>query len=300
MTDRIATAGPIALAGASGRLLRRRLVDIVGWSLTTLAFALLGGAMVWILAVVFMRGFSALTPQVLTHVTEGTGGGLLNAIEGTIVLALGGILLALPPGLAAGIYLAEFDYGYLTPILRFLSDVLVGVPSIVIGYFGYVTMVVDLGWKFSALAGSVALAIISLPYICRTSEMAIRQVPRSMREAAYALGAKEGTVVMSICLPQALPGILTGVLLALAISVGETAPLLYTAGWSSYLWTGHLTNEPIGYLTYAIWAFITEPFESAHALAYAAAFLVTMFVLIISVLSRVAFDENTGWRRRSR
>ena len=288
-----------ARRGTGSRKLRRRISDAIGWTLTTLAFLLLGGAMVWILAVVFARGVSALNWTTLTTVTQGTAGGLLNAIEGTVVLAVGGILLAIPPGLAAGIYLAEFDTGYLAPTIRFLADVLVGVPSIVIGYFSYVTMVVGLGWKFSVAAGSIALAIISLPYICRTSEMAIRQVPRAMREGAYALGAKDATVVMTVSLPVAFPGILTGVLLALAISVGETAPLIYTAGWSNYLWSGHLTQEPIGYLTYVIWAFITQPFASAHALAYAAAFLVTVFVLLISIASRMLFDENARWRRRS-
>lgn len=280
---------PVGIRAASGRRLRSRLFDYLGWGLCGLAFVLLASAMLWILVMVFLRGFHALTFKVLTHITEGYGGGLLNAIEGTLVLAFGGILLALPPGLAAGIYLAEFDDGRLAPAIRFLADVSVGVPSIVIGYFGYVTMVVALGWKFSVAAGSIALAIISLPYICRTSEMAIRQVPRGLREAAYALGATESRVATSVYLPVALPGVLTGVLLALAISVGETAPLLYTAGWSNYLWNGHLTNEPIGYLTYAIWAFITEPFEGAHALAYAAALFVTFFVLVISILSRLLF-----------
>jgi phosphate transport system permease protein len=289
-------AGSVRVAG--GRVLRRRLFAYFGWGFCALAFVLLGGATVWILATVFVRGLGALNLTVLTQITEGTGGGLLNAIEGTGVLALGGLLLSAPPGLAAGIYLAEYDDGRLAPVIRFLSDVLVGVPSIVIGYFGYVTMVVDLGWKFSVLAGSVALAIISLPYICRTSEMAIRQVPGSMREAAYALGAGEARVALGICVPIALPGILTGILLSLAISVGETAPLLYTAGWSNYLWTGHFTQEPIGYLTYAIWAFITEPFSGAHALAYAAALFVTLFVLVISILSRLVLDENAGWRGR--
>ncbi|HTX33916.1 MAG TPA: phosphate ABC transporter permease PstA [Bryobacteraceae bacterium] len=278
---------------------RRRFQDYLGWSASALAFLLLGGAMVWILAIVFVKGLDSLTPQVLTHVTEGTGGGLLNAIEGTMVLALGGVLLAVPPGLACGIYLAEFDYGRLAPVIRFLIDVLVGVPSIVIGYFGYVTMVVMLGWQFSAAAGSVALAIISLPYISRTTEMALREVPRGLREAAYALGATDRAVVLGISVPAALPGILTGILLALAISVGETAPLLYTAGWSSYLWNGHLIKEPIGYLTYVIWAFITEPFASAQALAYAAALFVTLFVLVISVLSRLLLDQSVGWRGRS-
>lgn len=294
------TAGPdtALLQESAGPGIRRAFLDYLGWTLCALAFLLLSSAMVWILAIVFLRGSHAISWNVMTTVTQGVGGGLLNAIEGTVLLAVGGILLAVPPGLAAGIYLAEFDTGRFGPVLRFLADVLVGVPSIVIGYFAYVTMVSGLGWKFSLAAGSIALAIISLPYICRTSEMAIRQVPRSMREAAYGLGATDSKVALGICLPIAMPGVLTGILLALAISVGETAPLIYTAGWSNYLWNGRLTNEPVGYLTYAIWAFITEPFESAHQLAYAAAFFVTLFVLIISVVSRVALDENIGFRRR--
>ena len=277
---------------------RRRVFDYLGWTMSALAFLLLGGAMVWILATIFVNGLGSLTPQVVTQVTEGTGGGLLNAIEGTAVMSLGGVLLAVPPGLACGIYLAEFDCGSLAPVIRFLVDVLVGVPSIVIGYFGYVTMVVTLGWQFSAAAGSVALAIISLPYISRTTEMALRQVPQGLREAAYALGAADRQVVLGVTLPAALPAVLTGILLALAISVGETAPLLYTAGWSNYLWNGHIVREPIGYLTYVIWAFITEPFASAHALAYAAALFVTLFVLVISVLSRMLLGRTAQWHGR--
>ncbi|MGC8491943.1 MAG: phosphate ABC transporter permease PstA [Syntrophobacteraceae bacterium] len=279
-----------------GLFLRRRILDYLGWGLSTISFVLLGGAMLWILITVFLRGFNALSFEVVTHVTTGTAGGLLNAIEGTVVLAAGGLLLAVPPGLAAGIYLALFDTGRLAPAIRFLADVLAGIPSIVVGYFGYITMVVTLGWQFSVAAGSVALAIISLPYICRSSEMALNQVPRGVRESAYALGAGDGRVALSICVRMAMPGIVTGILLAFAISVGETAPLLYTAGWSNYLWDGHVTREPIAYLTYAIWAFITEPFESAHALAYAAALFVTLFVLAISVVSRAVL----GGRKRLR
>lgn len=278
---------------------RRRIINWLGWGLSGLAFVLLAGAMVWILEMVFARGAGALSWKVLTTITQGTGGGLLNAIEGTAVLAFGGILLAVPPGLAAGIYLAEFPGGKLAPTVRFLTDVLVGVPSIVVGYFAYVTMVVDLGWQFSVAAGSIALAIISLPYVVRTSEVAIRQVPNTLREAGYALGATPGKVVLRICVPMALPSIMTGVLLALAISVGETAPLIYTAGWSNYMWNGQMTHAPIGYLTYAIWAMITEPFESAHALAYAAAFFVTVFVLLISVASRAVLYKRAGMMQRA-
>ncbi|HTW44464.1 MAG TPA: phosphate ABC transporter permease PstA [Acidobacteriaceae bacterium] len=274
---------------------RRRIFNWLGWGVTGLTFAVLAAAMVWILEMVFARGAGALNWQVLSSVTLGLGGGLLQAIEGTAVLALGGTLLAIPPGIAAGIYLSEYPRGPVAPVIRFLTDVLVGVPSIVVGYFAYVTMVDGLGWKFSVAAGSIALAIIAVPYIVRTSEVAIRGVPNAVREAGYGLGVTPGTVIMRICLPMALPSIMTGVLLALAIGVGETAPLIYTAGWSTYMWTGHLTNEPIGYLTYAIWSFITEPADSAHALAYAAAFLVTFFVLIISVSARFVLNRRAGW-----
>lgn len=277
--------------------LRRRLFNGLGWALIALAFTSLAAAMLSILIMVFIRGSHALNIKIFTTSTAGMTGGLLNAIEGTAAMSFGGILLAIPPGIAAGIYLSEFRRGYLAPVLRFLSDVLVGVPSIVVGYFAYVTMVVDLGWHFSAAAAAIALAIISLPYITRTTEVALRAVPNTLREAGLGLGANTGTVIMRICLPMAAPGILTGILLALSISVGETAPLIYTAGWSDYVWTGHLTNEPVGYLTYVIWTAITEPNEGAHALAYAAAFLVTIFVLLISVATRIVLTRRAGAQR---
>lgn len=277
--------------------IRRRLFNGAGWVLVTLAFLILGAAMLSILVMVFARGAHALNFKTFTTSTAGMTGGLLNAIVGTTAMSFGGILVAIPPGIAAGIYLSEFRRGYLAPVLRFLSDVLVGVPSIVVGYFAYVTMVVDLGWHFSAAAAAIALAIISLPYITSTTEVALRAVPNTLREAGLGLGVNTGTVIMRICLPMAAPGILTGILLALSISVGETAPLIYTAGWSDYLWSGHLTNEPVGYLTYVIWTAITEPYEGAHALAYAAAFLVTVFVLLISVATRIVITRKGGAHR---
>jgi phosphate transport system permease protein len=136
--------------------------------------------------------------------------------------------------------------------------------------------------------------VICLPYICRTTELALRQVSNDLRDAAYSLGADDRRVILGICLPAALPSILTGILLALAVSVGETAPLLYTAGWSNYMWDGRLTHSPIGYLTYAIWTFINEPFASANALAYAAAFLVTAFVLVINILARFVLNRRAA------
>ena len=272
--------------------LSRRIGSLVGWTLTGACLLVLSVLMLWILAVVFMRGVGALKLSIFTSITQGNGGGLLNAIEGTLVLSAGALLLAVPFGVASGIYSSEYPNSPWSKTIRFLADVLVGVPSIVVGYFGYVGMVQWLGWSFSVAAGSISLAIISLPYICRTTELALRQVPNDLRDAAYSLGANERRVVLGVCLPVAMPSILTGVLLALAISVGETAPLLYTAGWSNFMWDGHLTHSPIGYLTYAIWTFINEPFASANKLAYAAAFLVTGFVLIINVFARFVLERR--------
>ncbi len=272
--------------------LSRRIGSLVGWTLTGACMLVLSVLMVWILVVVFMRGVGALKLSTFTTITQGNGGGLLNAIEGTLVLSAGALLLAVPFGVASGIYSSEYPNSPWSRTIRFLADVLVGVPSIVVGYFGYVGMVQWLGWSFSVAAGSISLAIISLPYICRTTELALRQVPNDLRDAAYSLGANERRVVLGVCLPVAMPSILTGVLLALAVSVGETAPLLYTAGWSNFMWDGRLTHSPVGYLTYAIWTFINEPFASANKLAYAAAFLVTGFVLIINVFARFVLERR--------
>ncbi len=235
---------------------------------------------------VLVKGGSAVSPTLFTQVTNGISGGLLNAIEGTLVLSGGALLIAAPVGVLTGIYLGEYGHGRWGRVVRFLADVLTGVPSIVMGYFAYVTLVVGMGWQFSALAGAITLAIMVMPYIARFTELAMLQNPTSLREAAYALGCKEHQVVLRVLLPSARSGVVTGVLFALAVSVGETAPLIYTAGWSNYLWNGHLTQAPIGYLTYVIWSFINQPFASAHALAYAAAFLVVVMVLAISLVAR--------------
>jgi len=272
---------------ADARRQWRQINGSIGWILCGVAFCMLAAAMLWILGMVLVRGLSALTPTVFTEVTQGTGGGLLNAIEGTGVIAVGTLILGVPFGIAAGIFVAEYRSTTWARIVRFLSDVLVGVPSVVLGYFGYITLVEGLGWHFSVAAASITLAVLCLPYICRTTELALREVPDTLREAGYAIGASPARVTFQLTMLSAMPGIVTGVLLALAISVGETAPLLYTAGWSSYMWNGAMVRSPIGYLTYAIWAFINEPFAAANALAYAAALLTTAFVLLISLISRI-------------
>ncbi len=272
----------------------RRVVDGVTWLLAALSFAVLIFALLHILSYVFIKGMPALSFKIFSEDTQGIAGGLRNAIVGSLVLSALALLLAVPIGVSAGVYLAEHGAGWSGKISRFLSDVLVGVPSIVLGYFGYIVMVIGFGWKFSLLAGAITLAILMLPYIARTTEMALHAVPQALREAAYALGCPEWRLVARVLLPAARIPILTGILMALAIALGETAPLLYTAGWSNYLWTGQFTHAGVGYLTYVIWSFIGEPYPSAHELAYAAAFLITLMVLIINISARLLLIK---WRR---
>ncbi|MDE3022853.1 MAG: phosphate ABC transporter permease PstA [Pseudomonadota bacterium] len=266
--------------------LRRYLGDGLGWGLSTLAFLVLTSAFFSIIGNVFLRALPVLHLNLFTEITNGIGGGLKNAIEGTAILSLGSILIAAPIGIAAGIYLSEHGAGKWGSALRFLSDVLVGLPSIVLGYVGYITMVIYLGWQFSVAAGIITLAVMLLPYITRTTELALRRIPDTVREAGYALGAGEGRIVFQILLPGTSSAIMTGIFYAVALSMGETAPLLYTAGWSNYMWHGHMTKEPIGYLTYVVWTFINEPFKESHMLAFAAAFLITFGVLIFILLAR--------------
>ncbi len=265
---------------------KRHLFRGVGTVFVWASFVIVAIAFLSIILDVLIKALPGLKPSLLTEVSNGMGGGLKNAIEGTLVLSLGSLLIAAPVGIAAGIYLSEFGKSMAGKSLRFLSDVLVGVPSIVLGYVGYITMVIYLGWQFSVAAGIITLSIMLLPYIARTTEMALGNIPQAVREAGFGVGAGEGTVIFRILLPGAMPAVMTGLFYALALSMGETAPLIYTAGWSNYMWNGQFTNQPIGYLTYVIWTFINEPFEEAHILAFAAAFLITMVVLSLILLGR--------------
>ena len=271
--------------------LSRKLVGALGWAAAGLCFAGLAFGLLDIIWMVLRKGGASIEPSTFTTSTNGVSGGLWNAIEGTLVLTLGSVLFAGPIGMLVGIYLSEYAGRNFAKVVRYLSDVLVGVPSIVLGLFGYITMVLLLGWHFSVLAGAITLSIMITPYIARTTEIALRQVPVSYRESAYALGANDVSVIFKVVVPACGRRILTGVLLALAISMGETAPLIYTVDWSNYPWNGKLTNEPMGYLTYVIWSFINEPFESAHKLAFAAALLVTVFALTITLVARLVLSR---------
>lgn len=266
--------------------LSRRVMTTFAWMFVLFSFLFVAAMFISIIGDVLIHAWPALTPKLLTDITNGIGGGLKNAIEGTMVMSVGALLLAAPIGIASGIYLSEHGHGGAGKMLRFLSDVLVGIPSIVLGYVGYITMVIYLGWQFSVAAGIITLTVMLLPYIARSTELAMANIPLAVREAGYGLGAGEGRVVLRILLPGAAPAIMTGLFYAVALSMGETAPLLYTAGWSNYMWNGHFTKEPIGYLTYVIWTFINEPFAESHMLAFAAAFLITAGVLILILIGR--------------
>ncbi|HVE20814.1 MAG TPA: phosphate ABC transporter permease PstA [Acidocella sp.] len=273
--------------------LRRTIVSRIGWVACGLALLCVIGPLLDIVGVVAYRGLAAFSIKLFTSTSNGVTGGLLNAIEGTFIISLFGMLIAVPVGIGAGIYLSEYGSNRVGGVIRFLSDVLTGTPSIVLGYFSYIVFVTSLGWGFSLIAAAITLAILIVPYLARITELALRQVPVSMREAAFALGATEPTVVFRVILPGAATGVMTGALLALAISVGETAPLIYTAGWSNFLWNGRFTNEPVGYLTYVIWTFIDQPNAQSHALAFAAAFLVMMVVLAINIGVRLTVRRST-------
>jgi phosphate transport system permease protein len=267
----------------SSQEIRRSIVSALGWIACGIGLLLVIGPLVDIVAVVGINGASAFSLKLFTTNGNGMSGGLLNAIEGTFLITLFAMFIAVPIGVAAGIYLSEYGNNRLGAVIRFMSDVLTGTPSVVLGYFSYIVFVLALGWKFSLLAAAITIAILIVPYLARITELALRQVPVAMREAAFALGAKDPTVVFKVILPGAMSGVVTGALLALAISVGETAPLIYTAGWSAGRWQGHFTHEPIGYLTYVIWTAYEQPNSEAHALAFAAAFLVMIVVLIINI-----------------
>ena len=275
------------------RELRRAAASKLGWIACGVALLLVIGPLLDIVWVVAYNGISAFSPRLFTSSTPPTGVGLWNAIEGTAVISGAAMALAVPIGIAAGIYLSEYGNNRLGSTIRFMSDVLTGTPSIVLGYFSYIVLVGGLGWGLAAPAGAVTVAILIVPYLARITELALRQVPNTMREAGFALGAKETSVIFKIILPSARSGVITGALLALAISVGETAPLIYTAGFSSFPLNLHhpvhsFLHNQIGYLTYVIWSFIEQPDAASHALAFAAAFIVMLFVLIINIGVRLA------------
>jgi phosphate transport system permease protein len=265
---------------------RRRLTNVIALSLALAATIFGLFWLVWILWTALLNGIAAMKPALFTEMTPppGSDGGLLNAFFGSAVMSLLAILIGTPIGVAAGTYLAEYARKTaIGEIIRFVNDILLSAPSIVLGLFIYTVVVYQIG-HFSGLAGSLALALIVIPVVVRTTDEMLKLVPSAMREAALSLGVPQWKMTLQVLYRAALPGILTGILLALARISGETAPLLFTALNNQY-WSNDLT-QPLASVPVVIFQFAMSPYDSWHALAWAGAFMVTIFVLLLSLFSR--------------
>jgi phosphate transport system permease protein len=268
------------------RARRRHFTNLFALCLATVAtgFSLIW--LVWILTTTLINGASAIGPKLFTEMTPppGSDGGLLNAIYGSGIMILVAVLLGAPIGILAGTNLAEYGKkGVIAEIVRFINDILLSAPSIVIGLFVY-ELVVRQSSHFSGWAGAIALAFLLLPVVVRTTDETMRLVPVSLREAALALGAPQWKVIILVLYPAAKTGILTGLLLGIARISGETAPLLFTALNNQYF-TANL-SEPMANIPVVIFQFALAPYAQWHSLAWAGALLMTLFVLIVSVTAR--------------
>lgn len=266
---------------------RRRIIN--GFNLTISVLATVFGLfwLVWLLWTLVSNGLQWINVDVFTKITPppGSSGGLINAIVGSVVMTAVGVAVGTPIGILAGTYLSEFGRASkFAPVVRFVNDILLSAPSIIIGVFIYEVVVVSMG-HFSAWAGALALALIMLPVVVRTTEDMLRLVPDSLREAAAALGAPQWKVVTTIVYRAARAGILTGVMLGLARISGETAPLLFTA-LNNQFWSTNL-NQPIANLPVVIFQFAMSPYEDWHHLAWAGALLITFTILLLNIFARV-------------
>jgi phosphate transport system permease protein len=271
---------------------RRRIINAAGLTVSVLAMLFGLFWLCWILLTLLEHGLPALTPVVFAQMTPppGSSGGLLNAIAGSLIMTLVGTLIGTPIGILAGTYLAEFGQrGWLAPVTRFINDVLLSAPSIVIGLFVYEIYVVRVK-HFSGWAGALALSILVIPIVIRTTENMLRLVPSTLREAAAALGAPQWKVINFVTLRAARAGIITGVLLAVARISGETAPLLFTA-LNNQFWSSNM-DQPMANLPMVIFQFAMSPYEDWQRLAWAGALLITISVLTLNILARVLFRQS--------
>jgi phosphate transport system permease protein len=263
------------------------MVGVMGFSVLVAVLPLL-----WILGTLILKGASSLNLAFFTQMPAPageTGGGVAHAIVGTLLIVGAACLFGLPVGIAAGIYCAEYSTTALAKATRFLADVMNGTPSIVVGVFAW-TWIVATQKHFSGFAGSAALAVLMVPMIMRTTEELIRLVPHSLREAALALGYSRWRTSLSVVLRTALPGIVTGVLLAVARIAGETAPLLFTALGSQFM--SRDLNAPMATLPLVVYTYATGPYEDWHRLAWATALVLIVVVFVLSVAARLATRQR--------
>ena len=271
---------------------RRKMVNslALALSLAAMAFGLVW--LVWILYTTLTLGIGGLSLSLFYQMTPSPNadeGGLANAIVGSIVMVGAGTLIGTPLGILAGVYLAEYgERGWLSPVTRFINDILLSAPSIVIGLFVYAIYVANTG-GFSGFAGIIALALLVIPIVVRTTENMLRLVPNTLREAAFALGTPKWRVIMTITLKSARSGVMTGILLAIARISGETAPLLFTA-LSNQFWNLN-PNKPMANLPVTIFKFAMSPFQNWQQLAWAGVFIITMGVLALNILARTLFSK---------
>lgn len=260
-------------------------------SLGTMAFGMV--FLLWILFTLFGKGLAAFGPALFTQMTPppGSDGGLANAIFGSLMIVGSAIFIATPIGIMAGIYLAEVGRdNWVAKITRFINDILLSAPSIVIGLFVYTLIVANVK-HYSGWAGAVALAIIAVPVVVRTTETMLLLVPNSLREAAVALGAPQWRVVLMVTLKSVQGGVVTGVLLALARISGETAPLLFTS-LNNQFWSSDM-NAPMANLPVVIFQFAMSPYEEWQGLAWAGALLITLTVLVLNIIARTLFRQKS-------
>jgi phosphate transport system permease protein len=273
---------------------RRRLSNFWGMLTSMVAMSLGLVVLLWILFVLFSNGFAALDWNILSQDTPapGTdGGGLRNAIVGSLLMVGLSVLVATPVGILAGIYLTEYgDQSKTASLTRFVTDIMLSAPSITVGLFVYAIAVATVG-RFSGFAGSLALTLIAVPVVMRTTENMLRLVPGSLREAAFALGAPRWKVSMSVTLRAAQSGVITGVLLAIARISGETAPLLFTALNNQFF--NDDMSKPMANLPVVIFQFAMSPYDNWIRLAWGGALLITLTVLLLNILARVFFRDKT-------
>ncbi|HVB28788.1 MAG TPA: phosphate ABC transporter permease PstA [Terriglobia bacterium] len=276
---------------------RRKFVNAVMLSLTGVCALVTVSVLFFILGYLFVNGWRALNWDFITQLPAPvgeTGGGMANAIVGSAKLLLIALLSGVPVGLLAGIYLAEFSGKTFGFVVRYVADLLNGVPSIVMGIFIYTLVVLPMQ-HFSALAGGLALGAMLVPIVLRSTEDFLRAVPGSLREAALALGASRWKAIATVVVPAATRGITTGILLALARVAGETAPLLFTSFQSQY-WS-HGFNEPISSLPVMIYTYAISPYDNWHRQAWAAGFILLMLVLIANIGARLVLSRRASTAR---